>query len=165
MLLLDDLSTTGFNHTAFTNDAWTNKKMFPNFVWIVPSPAWKSRRTITNESFMLFAAHVIQQQREKIPTLRRKWDKSSLEEVAQLTALCMSIAEEAISNLPGDGHEAAAEDFLKAFVIQWWCWSCKRRCTTWCPTSNGTTSPCCKRLDIKHERRLWIDPPWLHVIN
>ena len=65
---------------------------------------------------MLFAAHVIQQQREKIPTLRRKWDKSSLEEVTQLAALCISVAEEAISNRPGEGHEAVTEDFLKAFV-------------------------------------------------
>ena len=65
MLWLEDLSTTGFNHTTSTDDAWTNKKMFPNFVWTVPSPAWKPRRTVTNESFMLFAAHVIQQQREK----------------------------------------------------------------------------------------------------
>ena len=116
LMLLDDLSTSGFNNTPFTDDAWTDKKLFPGYVWAVPSPAWKSRRTVTNDSFMLFAAHVILQQQEKIPTLRRKWDNNSLEEVAQLAALCMSIAEEAISNLPGDGHEAVTEDFLKAFV-------------------------------------------------
>ena len=39
-----------------------------------------------------------------------------MEEVAQLAAFCISAVEEAISNLPGEGHEAVTEDFLKAFV-------------------------------------------------
>ena len=66
---------------------------------------------------MLFAAHVILQQQEKIPTLRRKWDKSSLEEVAQLAALCISVGEDAVSNLPGDAHVAVTDEFMKAFVL------------------------------------------------
>ena len=66
---------------------------------------------------MLFAAHVIQQQRDKIPTLRRKWGKSSLEEVAQLAAFCSGVAGEAIANLPGDAHIVVADEFAKAFVL------------------------------------------------
>ena len=66
---------------------------------------------------MLFAAHIIQQQREQIPTLRRKWDKSALEEVAQLAAFCVGVAGEAISNLPGDARTVVADEFAKAFIL------------------------------------------------
>lgn len=66
---------------------------------------------------MLFAAHVIQQQRDKIPTLRRKWDKSALEEVAQLAALCYGVAGEACDNLPGDAHIVVADEFAMTFVL------------------------------------------------
>ena len=33
LMLLDDLSTSGFNNTPFTDDAWANKKMFPGYVF------------------------------------------------------------------------------------------------------------------------------------
>ena len=117
MLLIEDVGTAGINDTAFTHDAWNNKKLFPGYVWPSPTPSWKPRRTNSNESFMLFAAHIIQQQRDKIPTLRRKWDKSSLEEVAQLAAFCFGVAGEACDNLPGDAHIAVADEFARAFVL------------------------------------------------
>ena len=117
MLLIEDVGAAGINNTAFTDDAWNNKKLFLGHVWPSSTPAWKPLRTISHESFMLFAAHVIQQQRDNIPTLRRKWDKSSLEEVAQQAAFCFGVAGGAISNLPGDAHIVVADEFAKASVL------------------------------------------------
>ena len=117
MLLIEDVGTAGFSNTAFTDDAWDNKKLFPGHVWPSPTAAWKPHRTISHESFMLFASHVIHQQRDKIPTLRRKWDKSALEEVAQLAALCYGVAGEACANLPGEAHTVVADEFARAFVL------------------------------------------------
>ena len=115
-ILLADLSDNGQSRTAFTDDAWNNKKIMPGYQWNHPANSrdWKNRRLITQDTFTVFLKYVINQQNEKLVTLRRKWDKSQLEEAAQLATLCVHIAEEASQNMPELGR-TAVEDFVSRF--------------------------------------------------
>ena len=60
-------------------------------------PKWQSRGKITEDSFFLGIKYLIQQHAAKLPGLRRKYDKSQMEDAmsicAALTTLSHEVAE------------------------------------------------------------------------
>ena len=58
-ILINDIGMNGAQATAFTDDCWAHKKLLPGYSYPSPSPEWKARRTVTQESFKLFINHVM----------------------------------------------------------------------------------------------------------
>ena len=115
-VLVRDLSEHGASKTAFTDDCWANKKLFPGFCFPAPAGAWKSRRLVSDESFMLFIRHVIQQQSERIANAKRKWEKPSLEDACQMAAAVFAFANEAKMGSPMTAHAVIDLVLVEGFV-------------------------------------------------
>ena len=115
-IVLDCVSTLGFEQSPWPDDAWANKKIMPGHQpRLLSNEIWSKRLAITEESFALMVQWQRNSQMLKLPQLRRKVDKNSMEEAAQLSAMVLSLAHEMCSLFPIP-KEKLDELFIQPFV-------------------------------------------------
>eukprot|EP00973_Karenia_brevis_P051758 7190397-Karenia_brevis.AAC.1 len=93
--------------SPWSDEAWSNKKIMPGYVWRSSVAGWNRRLTITAESFTLMAHWQAHVQRTRLPQLRRKIDKPAMEEGSQICALFLSLKHDLMEQYP-----VADEEFL-----------------------------------------------------
>ena len=100
-IILDCVSKLGFEQSPWPDDAWANKKIMPGYQpRLVSNEIWSKRLAITEESFLLMVHWQRNSHMLKLPQLRRKLDKTSMEEASQLAAMVLSLAREMCSLFP-----------------------------------------------------------------
>ena len=99
-LMRDLLSELGPLHIWWNEDTWSNKKLLPGFQPRLKLAKWSQALTVTPKSFALMIRALNQQQRKKLPKLRRKLDKEQIEDQAQVSALLQWVCACACSDVP-----------------------------------------------------------------
>ena len=97
--LIDHASKFG-QKRAFTDDAFTSKKIMPGFKPRLPSARWIQWQTVTHESFKLVLGHVIQKHEATYDQASAKASKQKIERASEMAALVCIIKEDVCSNYP-----------------------------------------------------------------
>ena len=114
-ILLKHVSRFG-EKSAFTNEAFSNKRLCPGFVPRGIDKTWSKRLTVTEAGFKLFLRFVHEKHVRKQPKLRRKLEKSTLEEALNMAQLMVSCQDALSQQHPipmKDFEEKAMNVFLQ----------------------------------------------------
>ena len=71
---------------------------------------------VTKESIHMFVLHVVTTHDDSLPSLRRKLDKTTLEELSKLAALTHAIASQAVDDLPAGAQPHVEDKLTKPFI-------------------------------------------------
>ena len=110
--LLLALSILGSEKTPWHDEAWANKKIMPGHQARCQQPDWSRRLSVTDESFELMLQWQYVVQVAKLPGLRRKIDRSAMEEASQVAALVVALCTELQTQYP------IPSDVIKMQVIE-----------------------------------------------
>lgn len=110
-LLLDHTAAFG-TEGAFSNEAFANKRMATGYTPRGIPRQWQTRLTITVEGFNLFVRYVHASHGRKMKEMRKKWEKSALEEAISMAQLLSSLIVEI------QQQHAVKQDLIEEKVIQ-----------------------------------------------
>jgi hypothetical protein len=113
-LLLVMVSKFGWEGSPFSDESLASKKLAVGFSPRVSNKAWQARMQITPASVMVCLQHLDASWMRKMPALRRKIDKSALEELAQLAAFLTNTCADILTVAP------VSKDRLQELYIQPW---------------------------------------------
>ena len=99
-LLLSHISVVGPDGSCFQEESFSNKRILPGWQPRGVSPKWARRLRATEPSFHLMLRFLVAANSKKLPVLRRKFDKSVMEETANMASLLMSLAGELEEEAP-----------------------------------------------------------------
>ena len=114
-LLIDHASRYG-GTSAFTDDAFTSKKILPGFKARHPTPRWCRWQTVTHESFMLMLQHVIQKHNTMHEAARCKVSKQKIERSSEMAALVIGITEDVLESHASLPRSDIEKTFIDAFI-------------------------------------------------
>ena len=114
-LLIEHVSKFGAK-SAFTDDAFTSKKIFPGHKPRLSTPKWVRWGTVTNESFLLMLKHVIWKHENTHDTARCKVSKSKIERSSEMAALVVGIAQDVLESHPTLPHMDIENTFFDGFI-------------------------------------------------
>ena len=107
-ILIDHASKFG-QKSAFTDDAFTSKKIIPSFKPHLSSARWTRWQTVTHESFKFMLVHVIQKHETTHEQARAKASKVFLERAGELSALVWGLREDACAMYPSISEQDIKE--------------------------------------------------------
>ena len=113
-LVCSHMSEMGWLECAFTDDAFSNKCLYPGHVYKHGRPGWKDLCKVSERSMEVHFSAVINAHRSQAPWARRKVSKKDLEEGSELATVVVALAEEAVN-----GHGLKKEDVDKCFVDEY----------------------------------------------
>jgi hypothetical protein len=97
-------------------EAWGNKKIMPGGgVKVHGSVVWTKRLVVTPESFTLMVSWQSNQQSKKLVQLRRKFDKSAMEDAAAVSSLVLALKTECMEQHPVP-EDDLDEHFVRVFL-------------------------------------------------
>lgn len=114
-ILLQHVGEVGPDGTCFSEDAFANKRLLPGFSPRGLSVKWARRLKTTDISFQLMLRFLIHGHSKKLPALRRKYDKHTLEEAAAMASLVIALGAEVQEVVPIT-EEKLGKDWTEHFV-------------------------------------------------
>ena len=113
-LLIDHASKYGAN-SAFTDDAFNNKKILPGHKPLREHPRWSKWLTVSHDSFILMLENLIYKH-ELNQHRPQKVLKKMMETVSQQAALVVGISDSLVETYGGLPRAAIKGNFIDAFV-------------------------------------------------
>ena len=114
LLLIDHASKHGAN-SAFSDDAFNNKKILPGYKPLRAHPRWNKWLTVSNDSFKLMLEHLIY--KHELNQLNpHKVLKKKMEEVSQQAALVVGISDSLMETYGGLPRSDIKNNFIDVFV-------------------------------------------------
>ena len=115
-VLIEHASKYGSNG-AFTDDAFTSKKVLPGYKPRLQSnPKWTRWLTVTNDSLKLMLQHVIRKHEDTNAAVRCKIQKQKLERASDMAALVSHIAEDVLEANPSLPRDQLWKTFIESFI-------------------------------------------------
>ena len=115
VVLLDHASKFGAK-SAFTDDAFTSKRILPGHKPRLPSQRWCRWQTVTHDSFMLMLQHVIQKHETMHEAARCKVSKPKIERASEMASLVFAIKEDVLQTFPAIPQDDIDKTFIDAFI-------------------------------------------------
>eukprot|EP00812_Abedinium_dasypus_P013499 NODE_6_length_4012_cov_2.836998.p1 GENE.NODE_6_length_4012_cov_2.836998~~NODE_6_length_4012_cov_2.836998.p1 ORF type:complete len:488 (+),score=119.05 NODE_6_length_4012_cov_2.836998:195-1658(+) len=98
--LLDCVSTLTSDGAPWSDDTWSNKRVMPGSQPRCGGPEWSRRMAVDDASFVMMLKWQVNTQKMRLPMLRRKLDKTSMENVASLCSLVRSLCLQLMAERP-----------------------------------------------------------------
>ena len=115
-VLIEHASKYGSNR-AFTDDAFTSKKVLPGHKpRLQGNPKWTRWLTVTNDSLKLMLQHVIRKHELTNAAVRCKIQKQKLERASEMAALVTHIAEDVLEANPSLPRDQLWKTFIESFI-------------------------------------------------
>ena len=111
-VLLDQVSRLGPENAVATEDAWSDKKIYPGHVFRqFQLPNWTKLLKVTSASFISMCRYTVTQHDTHL-ALRVRFSQQQLQAVAQLSAIVHGLAEDRMS------HHAISEACVEDQVLK-----------------------------------------------
>ena len=114
-LLIDHVSKYGAK-SAFTDDAFTSKKILPGHKPRMSTPRWTRWLSVNNDSFFLMLQHVIHKHESAADSARFKVAKQKIERTSEMAALVMGITQDVIEKHPTLPRVDIENTFIDGFI-------------------------------------------------
>ena len=93
-LILDQISRLGIEGAVANEECMSAKHIYPCHVWRQSQlPVWARMLRVSDESFTFMCRLMVERYERKLPSLRQKVTKSQIEELSQVAALAVSLAD------------------------------------------------------------------------
>ena len=113
--VVNTVSVLGSIMSPWTDEFWAEKSMMPNFTPRKYGEVWNKRLATTAESFTCMVQWQSHEAIKKLPQLRRKLDKLSIEESSQISALICSLRSQLLSE-----YDVTAADVDREIFFPFW---------------------------------------------
>ena len=111
-ILINHASNHG-SQGAFTDDAFTSKKIFPGYKNKAKTSAkWIRWQTVSHDSFILMMQHMIKRHETTDASMRTKITKAKIEKAAELSALASAIKQDVL-----EAHQALPPEHIQSTFI------------------------------------------------
>ncbi len=114
-LILECVSRHGWEQCPFSDDCLSTKKVFPGVHWRASTRAWTERQTVTAQSTFNMFSHIITCHRNAPSVLRKKLNKTQLEERAVTAAMITATAHE-LANLGAIPERLLEQEWLEPWI-------------------------------------------------
>ena len=115
VILTDHFSKFGSN-SAFTDDAFTSKKILPGTKPRMQSPRWVRWLTTSNGSFQLMLRHIIQKHESAAEASRGKVSKEKIERSSEMACLVLGVTNDVLEAHPGLPRQELENAFVGGFI-------------------------------------------------
>ena len=115
-VLSDHVQSLGWESCAFSDDCLSSKKYLPGHQFRRGTGLWIARGKVTKESCELTLRHIIAVHESTAPALRRKVDRSTIEEKAEEATLAWHMGLALKQAIPVD-EDILKRDWINMYIV------------------------------------------------